>query len=316
MHVDSQYKRAKFVRYADDFIIGVIGSKEDCASILAEINTFFSREIKLTLNLEKSKITHARNNMAHFLGTDIRITPTDKRPIRRVTRGYQSYLLKSNTRPQLLAPIQKLVDKLTLKGLARQGGTPHRWGKMIHFQDHQIVNRMWSMWLGLSNFYSFADNFGALGRIYYIIKYSCVLTLSLKHKLKTAKGAFRKYGKDLIIKNNDKVVASFPRISLAKPRKFLGGKLNTDPMYRLDKLAAATFRTRKMFDQSCRACGSNENIQIHHVRKLKDSSRKIKMDYLTSMMARMNRKQIPLCADCHTKLHSGKPLPSLKEPQK
>lgn len=61
-------------------------------------------------------------------------------------------------------------------------------------------------------------------------------------------------------------------------------------MYRLDKLAAATFRTRKMFDQSCRACGSNENLQIHHVRKLKDSSRKIKMDYLTSMMARMNRK--------------------------
>lgn len=119
-----------------------------------------------------------------------------------------------------------------------------------------------------------------------------MLTLSLKHKLKTAKGAFRKYGKDLIIKENNKAVASFPRISLAKPRKFLGGNFNTDPMYRLDKLAAATFRTRKMFDQSCKACGSNENIQIHHVRKLKDSSRKIKMDYLTSMMARMNRKGV------------------------
>ena len=172
------------------------------------------------------------------------------------------------------------------------------------------------MWLGLSNFYSFADNFSALSRIYYIIKYSCVLSLSLKHKLKTAKGAFRKYGKDLTIKVNGKAVASFPRISLAKPRKFLGGNLNTDPMYRLDKLAAATFRTRKMFDQRCKACGSNENIQIHHVRKIRDSSKKIKMDYLTSMMARMNRKQIPLCAECHSKLHSGKPLPTLKEPHK
>lgn len=142
MHADTQYNRAKFVRYADDFIIGVIGSKEDCANMLAEINTFFSKEIKLTLNLEKSKITHARKNMAHFLGTDIRITPADKRPVRRVTRGDQSYLMKSNTRPQLLAPIPKLVDKLTSKGLARHGGTPHRWGKMIPFQDNQIVNRM------------------------------------------------------------------------------------------------------------------------------------------------------------------------------
>ena len=126
MHVDPQYKRAKFVRYADDFIIGVIGSKEDCVKLLTEINKFFSEEIKLTLNLEKSKITHARSNMAHFLGTDIRITPADKRPIRRVIRGDQTYISKSNTRPLLMAPIKKIVDKLTSKGLARHGGTPHR----------------------------------------------------------------------------------------------------------------------------------------------------------------------------------------------
>ena len=130
------------------------------------------------------------------------------------------------------------------------------------------------MWVGLSSYYSFADNFGALGRIYYILKYSCVLTLSLKHKLKTAKGAFRKYGKDLLIKVDGKTVAAFPRIKLAKPRKFLGGNISTDPMYRLDKLAAATFRIRKKLDMNCKACGSKDNIQ--HVRKLKDASKKNK----------------------------------------
>ena len=28
--MDNGYKRLKYVRYADDFLIGVIGSKEDC----------------------------------------------------------------------------------------------------------------------------------------------------------------------------------------------------------------------------------------------------------------------------------------------
>ena len=43
-------------------------------------------------------------------------------------------------------------------------------------------------------------------------------------------------------------------------------------------------------------------MEIHHVRKLSKTKRK---DYLSTMMARMNRKQIPVCQKCHIKIHQG-----------
>lgn len=126
MHIDPNYKRLKYVRYADDFLVGVIGSRQDCLLLIDKINTFLTSELLLNLNLDKTKVTHARADMAHFLGTNIRITPLDKRPFRTVHRGDQTYLLKSATRPQLLAPIGKIVDRLTAKGIARHGGNPTR----------------------------------------------------------------------------------------------------------------------------------------------------------------------------------------------
>jgi hypothetical protein len=196
------------------------------------------KELKLNLNLEKTKITHARDDSAHFLGTDVKITPletTQKRPLRIVTRGNSTFRMKSNTRPLLMAPIKKLVDKLTEKGFARNGGKPTRSARLLHFDTNQIVNHFKQIWLGLSVYYSFADNYGALGRIHYILKYSCVLTLASKLKLKTAKRVFIKFGKDIFIRDSDnKIIASFPNVSLAKQNKFYTTKLSEiNPMSRL-----------------------------------------------------------------------------------
>lgn len=125
MHADPNYKRLKYVRYADDFLIGIIGSKKDCNIIRSNIFEFL-KNLKLDLNLDKTKITNSKNEMAHFLGTDIRLTPLNKRPLKLVKRGNSSYLLKSNTKPQLLAPVSYLVKKLESKGIAKHGGNPTR----------------------------------------------------------------------------------------------------------------------------------------------------------------------------------------------
>lgn len=126
MHADPNYKRLKYVRYADDFIIGVTGNYQDCITIREKIQVFLDTALRLNLSLEKTKITHARTNMAHFLGTDIRITDLDRRPFRTITRGGTTFLSKVATRPQLLAPIAKIVKKLEDKGIARRGGQPTR----------------------------------------------------------------------------------------------------------------------------------------------------------------------------------------------
>jgi group II intron reverse transcriptase/maturase len=139
LNIDPNYKRLKYVRYADDFLIGIIGEKKDCLEIRDKIHHYLHNELKLDLNLDKTIITHARESKAHFLGTDISVTPLNKRPLRLVKRGLSSYRTKTATRTLLVAPIKKLVLKLTERGFARNGGTPTYLARMLHFETNQIV---------------------------------------------------------------------------------------------------------------------------------------------------------------------------------
>jgi group II intron reverse transcriptase/maturase len=251
---DPEYKRMRFVRYADDFLIGVIGSKAECEAIINKIFEFLLNELNIKLNLDKTKITHAQDSVAHFLGTDIIITPLSKRPLRSIiSKRYKSM---PKTSPLLHVPAVKLVAKLEEIGFAKQGGTPTRLTRMIPFETSQIVKHFWQIWLGISAYYSFADNYGQLGRIHYILKYSCVHTLASKLKLGTANKTFAKFGKNLEIRDGKGIIkAAFPNVPLAKPKKFLTTPIaELNPFTRLEKLAPATIITRKAFEKACTIC--------------------------------------------------------------
>jgi Type II intron maturase/Reverse transcriptase (RNA-dependent DNA polymerase) len=213
LHNDSGYKKLKYVRYADEFLIGIIGSRTDCIAIRDNIHDFLLKDLKLNINLGNTKIIHAKSETAQFLGTEISIRPLANRPLRLFTATFR--------KPLLMAPISKLVEKLTEKGFARNGGTPSRSARLLHFTENKIVNHFKQIWTELSMYYSFANNYGSLGRIHYILKYSCVLTLASKLKLKTAKRVFIKFGKNISIRDkNNKIIAKFPEFYLAKPKCF------------------------------------------------------------------------------------------------
>ena len=53
-NMDETFKRLKYVRYADDFLIGVIGSKAECIEIKANIARFMSEKLHLELSDEKT----------------------------------------------------------------------------------------------------------------------------------------------------------------------------------------------------------------------------------------------------------------------
>jgi group II intron reverse transcriptase/maturase len=300
---DPDYKRLKYTRYADDFLIGVIGSKEDCTKLRTETTNFLKDELLLNLNLEKTKITHATSDKASFLGALIRITPAELRPYRNVVRGDQTFVMRPKTRVQLLVPIDRVVEKLIQKGMAYKNGDPKRWTRMIVFDDAHIINHMRSIYRGLANYYSFVDNFGAMGRIYYIIKYSCMLTLVSKHKLRTKKQGFKKYGKDMKIIKEDKTLAEFPNESFANKKIFHDNKIS--PFTKLERMANAYFRTTKRFESSCIVCESTEQLEMHHVKHIRKATEKMEKDYWTRLMSHMNRKQIPVCKECHNKIHQG-----------
>ena len=63
-------KRFTFVRYADDWLAGVCGTKQECEELKAEIAEFLDTELKLTLSEEKTLITHSSEKV-RFLGYDI-----------------------------------------------------------------------------------------------------------------------------------------------------------------------------------------------------------------------------------------------------
>jgi hypothetical protein len=123
MPYDTQYKRLQYVRYADDFLIGVIGSKSDCESLRLDIRNFLEDSLKMKLNIDKTKITHAREDMALFLGTNVRITPPSLRPLVHYERNNVKRIMTSSTRPLLYIPMSRILERLENRGLHR-GGHP------------------------------------------------------------------------------------------------------------------------------------------------------------------------------------------------
>ncbi|MED1303861.1 reverse transcriptase domain-containing protein [Bacillus pacificus] len=70
---DENFKRLYYVRYADDWLIGLSGSKQDVEEVKEKIKSFLKTELNLKLSPEKTLITHAREEKARFLGYDIHV---------------------------------------------------------------------------------------------------------------------------------------------------------------------------------------------------------------------------------------------------
>ena len=74
--MDETYRRLRYVRYADDFLIGVIGSKAECVKIKSDITKYMEENLKLELSQEKTLITNAQKP-AKFLGFDVSVRKSD-----------------------------------------------------------------------------------------------------------------------------------------------------------------------------------------------------------------------------------------------
>jgi group II intron reverse transcriptase/maturase len=297
---DPNWKRLWYFRYADDFIIGVDGSKQDTILVKEKIQRFLNTRLKLSLNVTKTLITHAESNSASFLGYKIHRTPLSKMPVRVDKKGRKSRIVP---RPVLDAPIAKIVEKLKAKGYAKKNDRPTKNGRFINLKLFQIIEHYKMVERGISNYYSLANNYGnLLARVHFILKYSCVLTIASKMRLKTMKGVFRKYGKNLRVKNS-KGFVEYPTPSYKRPSKLPVISIYDDSF--VDKLHARLPRGRNDLTGPCFACGNTSNIEVHHVRALRKYGRTVNNDFLTKVMSRINRKQIPLCDRCHRKVHAG-----------
>ena len=298
-----------YVRYADDWIIGVLGSFTFAKFLKLKISIFLKTVLKLKLNVEKTLITDvSKRKPASFLGTNISKILAVKSEIKNFKnkRGHMQRI--SQTATLLKAPISKLLDKLIEKGLAKK--QINRFGVVIvvgesragwqNLPAKKLVIRFKAILNAILNYYSFVDNKSRLNTLYWILLSGLAKTIAQKFRMKSMKRVFKKYGKDLS-KLPDGVGFPCPKLNHT-PKNFHTKYFKEFPIltgyfkWRVRSLAA--------FGSNCSACGSAKNIQMHHIKHIKTINTHLKG--IDKEMAAINRKQVPLCIDCHLKVHSGK----------
>ncbi len=304
-HMDSQYKRLKYTRYADDFIIGVIGSKKDCELIKKDLTKFLSEKLKLELSQEKTLITNSRN-FARFLGYDIVIsrnqyTAKDKRGNLRRSGSFRCLLYVPREKW-----VNKLLDYKALK-ITNDGKwkSTHR-ANLKDNDDLEIISIYNSEIRGLYNYYRLANNVSVLNKFYYIMRFSLYKTLANKYKLSVRKtiNKFRIEGETGV---------KYQTVKGEKIRFFYNKgfrrnpsitKSDVDSLPNTNVFGGRTSLIQRILANTCEHCGKEtEQIEVHHVRKLKDL--KGKKAWEKFMIAR-RRKTLALCKQCHVDLHAGR----------
>jgi retron-type reverse transcriptase len=68
---DPEYRRLRYIRYADDWLIGFVGPKSEAEAIKQQLEEYLRDHLKLELSRTKTLITHAREERARFLGYEV-----------------------------------------------------------------------------------------------------------------------------------------------------------------------------------------------------------------------------------------------------
>jgi group II intron reverse transcriptase/maturase len=308
---DENFRRLKFLRYADDFILGFAGPRVEAVEIKARIADFL-KTIKLTLSAEKTLITHAARGSARFLGYDIYIAQNNSR----ITQ-HQSSLAPKKSRAvngKMMLSVPREVANEWQRRYTRNGKPTHL-AELLNHSDYEIVAAYDREFRGLRNYYILAPNLSKrLSPVRYACRQSLVKTLAAKHRKPTT-WVYRRY----MHKQQDgrKVIrVSIPRES---PKRPLTATFGVEPLRYVkstiiqDEVVPLHFRptelVQRLLAETCELCGFSQQVEVHHVRRLADIKKKYRgrqqpPPWAVFMMER-NRKTVVVCRQCHHKIHAG-----------
>ena len=196
---DSDFKKLIYVRYADDWILGIRGSYKETLVILNSVKTYLS-SVGLNLSDSKTKITNLNYAKVLFLGTYI-----SRAREHSFARMNKVGILKKNARQlKLTAPLNRVVSQLHLANFMKNNVSYPKfvWMSLEHRQILHLYN---SVLRGILNYYSFVHNYGKLvSRTCFELKQSCAKLLAAKFTLGTMAEVYSKFGSTLEYKHTDK----------------------------------------------------------------------------------------------------------------
>lgn len=304
--MDENYKRLKYVRYADDFLIGVIGSKADAQKIKEDITKYLSEVLALELSEEKTLITNS-SKAAKFLGyeIDVMTSNTTKRDINGVMRrvfnkNLRLMIGKDTIKHKLLS--EDMIEIKTHNGIEQW--KPKSKSELVVNDNLEILDRYNSMIRGFVNYYSLASNRRELHSFKYIMEYSMYKTFAHKYRSKVPK-ILTKYKKNGIF-----TVQFTVKSGKVKERTFYDDGCKSkgpskfsdiDNIHNVMFTVSITSLADRLKANKCELCGAEDiELEMHHINKLKNITGKSQWEKL--MMAR-RRKTIAVCKKCHNTIH-------------
>jgi group II intron reverse transcriptase/maturase len=303
---DEEYRRLRYVRYADDFLLGYAGTLAEATEIKEKIAAFLRTQLNLTLSADKTLITHASTGRARFLGYEIGTmycqTKFDKLRKRAV-----------NGKIGLYIPEDVLQKKR--QRYLRDGKVHHR-TELMNDSEYDIIIRYQAEYRGLVQYYTLAQNRCRLGYVGFTMETSLLKTLASKGRTTFAKTLKRlksttqsPHGPRTCLKltieraGQRPLVAIFGGLSLRRKQTAIKDQVLMPYIRRRSEIV------ERLLNNTCEVCGSKEHIQMHHVRHLADlnkQGRREKPLWMKIMIAR-KRKSIPLCKRCHDDVHFNRP---------
>jgi hypothetical protein len=306
---DPAYRRLRYCRYADDWLLGFTGPRQEAEQIKACIGQFLHDQLKLELSPAKTLITHGRTQAARFLGYEIVVLHADHK---RDRRGHRSI----NAAIGLKVPVDVIRAKCAPY---LHHGSPIRRTERTVDTDFSIVAQFQAEFRGVAEYYRLAFNRHRLGQLKYVMERSLTKTLARKYRITVPK-VYRRYRAVLDTEHGPRrglqvtvhrdggrapLVAQWGGITLARdttPRP-----LNDNPPRIWSNRRSEL--VQRLLAGACELCGSGNQVEVHHIRALKDLNprgRAHQPEWVTRMAAR-HRKTLVVCRACHEDIHAGRP---------
>ena len=308
---DPGYRRLRYIRYADDILLGFTGPKAEAEQIKARLAAFLRDELRLELSEDKTLITHARTRAAKFLGYEISVGHSNTKVIAGRRRVNGSVRLRVPT---------AVIKAKSAPYMSR--GKPACRAQLVNEDDHTIVAAYGAQYRGIVQYYLPACNVSQLSRLHWVMQTSLLKTLANKHRSSVSKMA-GKYMTTIGTPNGPRrcveariersgrepLVARFGGISLKRQKT----AVLTDRLQIPDTVGGKELIARLLANR-CEICRATHGITVHHVRRLSDLDREGRpRPAWAEQMTRRRRKTLIVCRDCHDTIHAGKPAPSLTE---
>jgi group II intron reverse transcriptase/maturase len=304
---DPQFRRLWYVRYADDFLLGLSGPRGEAKTIKQELSTFLRHELRMELNEEKTLVTHARGNCARFLGYEVTVRHENSKHDFRGRRCINGSI-------GLRVPAHVLYAKRT-RYMRR--GKPKPLPQRTLDDAYSIVAQYQAEWRGMVQYYRMAYNLHTLQGLKHVMEVSLVQTLAKKYNT-TCHKIYRRYGATIQTEDGDRKVirvtidrdppkkpltAYFGAVSLRWNKWVSINDAPTKPMW-----SGRSEVVQRLMAQTCELCGSHEHIEVHHIRKLADLATKgqIKPPSWKRRMAARQRKSLVVCHSCHEQIQYGR----------